>query len=191
MSDAATQLTVPLALAPCPWLPVVEGLLDFNHTRRHGNDKGAAFYRDALMYAQSQWLAGKPAQAILQLDKAWLADLGAGRDWRPGGADPYRALWWMLERIREGTGGFGGNPVRHFQHLASRVSGPRVEARRWRAWLCLHLAERVLPSGQWPRDGVQLAREGLWIPGRHRALAGLAKTGWVGEARSVAELLGC
>ena len=35
------------------------------------------FYQDALRYAQSQWISGKPAQAILQLDKAWMADLPA------------------------------------------------------------------------------------------------------------------
>ena len=44
-------------------------------TRRHGVERGAAFYQDALRYAQSLWISGKPAQAILQLDKAWMADL--------------------------------------------------------------------------------------------------------------------
>lgn len=169
----------------CPGLPVVERLLDFTHTRRHGGEKGHAFYLDALRFAQSQWLAGKPAQAILQIDKALMADLGSGEDWREGGVDPYGAMGWLLGRVRDGVVGFAGNPVRHFQHLASRMGGPRAELRSWRAWVCLHMAERVLDSGGYPRDGVQLAREGLWVPGLAPALAGLHRLGWPGEAGRV------
>lgn len=170
---------------PCPWLPQVDRVHDFSLTRRHGGEKGVRYFLDALSYAQSQWLDGKPAQAILQLDKAWMADWVDG-ELPPDGNDPYRALVWILRRSSTGGCGYLGNPVRHFQHLASRMSGPRAELRRWRAWLCLHLAERFLPAGQYPRDGVQIAREGLWIPGVACALGGLARLGRSREAAGVA-----
>lgn len=173
---------------PCPWLPAVREVLDHTVTRRHGKDKGPAFYRDALRFAQSHWLAGKPAQAMLQINKAWMADLNFQDEWLADDMDPYGALAWMLCEIRDGAEGFGGNPVRHFQHLASRMSGPRSEARRWRAWLCLHLAEKVLPLPGFERDGVQLAREGLWVPGAQRAIAGLVSHGWPGEAAHIAQI---
>ena len=146
-------------------------------TRRHGGGKGPEFYGDALRYAQSLWLEGKPAQAILQMNKAWMAEAPDGV-WPP----PYRALAWVMERGRGGEAGFMGNPVRHFQHLASRMSGPRAEVRAVRGWVCFHLAERVCGPG-FARDGRQAAREGLWIPGWRWALAELRKKGWPGEGR--------
>lgn len=173
----------------CPHLPEVEELLDFTVTRRHGQDRGPAFYRDALRFSQSLWWQGKPAQAILQLDKAWIADLGEGDVWLAEDMDPWSAMAWMLGRLSSGMPGFGGNPVRHFQHLASRMSGPRPEPRRWRAWACLHLAEGILPCASYGRDGRQLAREGLWVPGARRALAGLHRHGWPGEAAHVEKIL--
>ncbi len=155
---------------------------DFTITRRHGSDRGSAFYQDALRYAQSQWVSGKPAQAVLQLDKAWMADLPAGHPVLVSDPVPYPALAWILARAADGTCGYLGNPVRHFQHLASRMSGPRSEIRAWRAWLCLHLSEQVLPRSGFARDGRQIGREGLWIPGFGRSLAGVAKYGWTNEA---------
>lgn len=172
-------------LNSCPYLPEVEEVLDFTVTRRHGADRGPAFYRDALRFAQSLWQQGRPAQAILQLDKAFMANF-IDEAWLAKDMDPWAAMAWMLQCLRNGMEGFGGNPVRHFQHLASRMSGPCPEARRWRAWVCLHLAEHILPPDHFPRDGHQIAREGLWIPGRHRALAGLVRHGWRGEASHVA-----
>jgi hypothetical protein len=154
---------------------------DFTVTRKHGAARGAAFYQDALRYAQSQWLAGKPAQAILQLDKAWLADLTEAPESAAADPSPYHALAWILRHAAMGNCGYLGNPVRHFQHLASRMSGPRAELRAWRAWLCLHLAQRVLPRAGFPRDGRQIAREGLWIPSAGRALEAVATLGWPGE----------
>lgn len=165
----------------CPWLPEVKEIHDFTLTRRHGNQRGPEFYQDALCYAQSQWISGKPAQAILQLDKAWMAEY-------PGDhGHPYQALVWILRNAANGNHGYLGNPVRHFQHLASRMSGPRSEIRSWRAWLCLHLAERTLPSG-FPRDGRQLAREGLWVPGIARCLAAIHRLGWDGEIAAIREI---
>jgi hypothetical protein len=167
--------------SPCPWLPEVGEIHDFTITRRHGGARGAAFYQDALRYAQSLWISAKPAQAILQLDKAWMADLEDDDPVLIPHPPPYQPLVWILRRAVAGNCGYLGNPVRHFQHLASRMSGPRGGIRSWRAWLCLHLAERALPSSGFPRDGRQIAREGLWIPSLRRALGAVAAGGWPGE----------
>lgn len=174
---------------PCPWLPKTRQIHDFTITRRHGRDRGPAFYQDALGYAQSQWISGKPAQALLQLNKAWMADLSDREEVLIEHPPPYRALVWILERCTDDGWGYLGNPVRHFQHLASRMSGPRAEIRAWRAWLCLHLAERILPRAGFPRDGRQIAREGLWIPGANRALEAVAAHGWPGEGRAAQEAM--
>jgi hypothetical protein len=173
---------------PCPHLPEVDDWLDPEVTRRHGQEKGAAYYRDALRYSQFHWQSGKPAQALLQLNKAWIADLTNDQvllEFPP----PYQAMLWMIHQAAGGERGYLGNPVRHFQHLASRMSGPRAEVRRWRAWMCFHLSERCL--GQipgFPRDGEQLVREGLWIPGLGRVLEEIADAGWRGEAEVIASL---
>jgi hypothetical protein len=167
----------------CPFLPEISGVHDFHTTRRHGPERGVEFYQDALRYAQSQWVSGKPAQAILQLNKAWMADLAADDAVLEIHPPPYRALSWILENVLARDCGFQGNPVRHFQHLASRMSGPRSEIRSWRAWVCFHLAERRLDPAAYPRDGEQLAREGLWIPSVRQALEEVLHGGWSGEAR--------
>ncbi len=169
---------------PCPWLPEISGLHDFTITRRHGHAKGAEFYVDALRYAHSQWLAGKPAQAILQLNKSWMADISDDDPVLQSHPPPYRALAWILEKAATGDCGYLGNPVRHFQHLASRISGPRAEIRAWRAWFCFHLAEKILDRSTYPRDGEQIARDGLWIPSSQRALHEVSTRGWLGEAGS-------
>ena len=174
-----------IKIPACPWLPGVEGIHDHSLTRRHGAEKGEAFYQDALRFAQSHWLSGKPAQAILQLNKAWMSDLAGDDPVLAEFPPPYRALVWILRESAAGGRGFLGNPVRHFQHLASRVSGPRAEVRSWRAWVCFHLAERVLDRSRFPRDGVQLAKEGLWIPGFHRSCDEVARRGWSGEVDAV------
>jgi hypothetical protein len=167
---------------PCPCLPAVAEIHDFTLTRRHGGAKGAEFYQDTLHYAQALWISGKPAQALLQLDKAWMAD--PADDWRVLETlpPPYEALRWILREAHGGDRGYLGNPVRHFQHLASRMSGPRAEIRSARAWLGFHLAEAVLPIAGFPRDGRQLVREGLWIPGWSHSLARVRCAGWPGEA---------
>ena len=131
---------------------------------------GADFYLDALRYAQSQWVSGKPAQAILQLNKAWMADLCGDHPILDAYPLPYRALVWILENASARDCGYLGNPVRHFQHLATRVRGPRAKSRCWRAWLCFHLAEQILDPAVYTRDGKQIAREGIWIPTFQRAL---------------------
>lgn len=167
----------------CPHLPEVERIHDFRITRRHGAAKGPEFYLDALRFAQSQWLAGKPAQAILQLNKAWMADLHDASGFLEQHPPPYRALVWILRTAASGECGFLGDPVRHFQHLATRMSGPQAEIRSWRAWCCLNLAENVLSPSSFRRDGPQMAREGFWIPGFGASLAALTRLGWPGESR--------
>ncbi len=139
-------------------------------TRRHGAHRGSAFYLDALKYAQGLWLEGKPAQAILQLNKALSADLPDNDLILEIWPWPYAALEWILERASDGSAGFLGNPVRHFQHLATRMSGPRREVRIARAWKCFRIAQRVLEGkGGFALDGRQIAREGIFIPpGRER-----------------------
>lgn len=170
----------------CPHLPEVEAPHDFTLTRRHGQERGEAFYQDALRYAQSQWQVGKPAQAILQLNKAWMADLPPHTEVLDGDPPPYQTLRWILERAKNGDCGYLGNPVRHFQHLASRMTGPRAEIRSWRAWACFHLAETILNRAEFPRDGEQLVREGLWIPSPSRVLGELHLKGWPGESEVAA-----
>ena len=83
---------------PCPWLPEVREIHDFSITRRHGSERGAEFYLDALQYAQSQWCLGKPAQAILQLNKAWMANVSANDPVLQIQPQPYRVLVWILEK---------------------------------------------------------------------------------------------
>lgn len=172
------------AFPACPWLPAVERRLDATLTRRHGAARGAAYFRDALAYAQSQWQSGHPAQAILQLNKAWMADLRADPQVLQEFPAPYRALVWLLQRAASGQRGFLGNPVRHFQHLASRLRDPQSDLRVWRAWACFHLAKRALDGRDFPQDGHQLARSGLWLPAWQRALDAVTTAGWPGEAEA-------
>ena len=182
----ATELIVETQLnPPCPWLPRISEIHDFTLTRRHGSERGAVFYQDALCYAQSLWMSRKPAQAILQLDKAWMADPSDDFTVLVSHPPPYHALIWILLAASQGDHGYLGNPVRHFQHLASRMSGPRAEIRNARAWLCFHLAEKFLPPAGFPRDGRQIAREGLWIPGWAPALYTVAAHGWPGELETI------
>ena len=146
---------------PCPHLPDH----DPGKTRRHGADRGAAFYLDALRFAQGYWIEGKPAQAILQLNKAFSTDLSENDPVLLEQPLPYAALAWIITRAADGSHGFLGNPVRHFQHLATRMSGPNREARIDRAWRCFHLSRRLLEGkGDFPLDGRQIAREGIFIP---------------------------
>ena len=168
-------------IQPCPWLPATQRRLDASVTRRHGGVRGAEYYLDALAYAQSHWRSGHPAQAILQLNKSWMAEL-ADPPVLQVFPPPYRALVWILQQSASGHRGFLGNPVRHFQHLASRLRSPHPELRAWRAWLCFHLASRTLEGHGLPQDGDQLARDGLWLPAWQRALAKVTTTGWPGEA---------
>lgn len=174
-------MSVTVKRIACPWLPPVDVKLGPEVTRSLP-EKNEAFYEAALRYAQSLWLEGKPAQALLQLNKAWMAEMSGDEPILKKYPPPYRALRWLMRHAKSGEHGFMGNPLRHFQHLASRMSGPRAEVRTWRAWACLMVAAAELEHDpQFPRDGVQLAREGLWIPGKQRIRHELIKRGWGNE----------
>ncbi|MES2995951.1 MAG: hypothetical protein V4733_03985 [Verrucomicrobiota bacterium] len=170
---------------PSPFLPAVKEPLDCGITRRHGTKRGSGFYHDALRYAQWQWISGKPAQAILQLNKAWMAEEPTPATLHEN-PPPFRALVWMMSEAMTGDCGFMGNPVRHFQHLATRVSGPRAEIRALRAWACFHLAHTVLPADGYPPDSRQLARDGIRVPCFPEVLRKLARVGWNGESTELA-----
>ena len=144
---------------PCPFLPAAEKAIrpsEISVIRKQG---GKDAYTAALVCAQSLWLQGLPAQALLQLNHAMSHDIPT--DDLPWPM-PYQALVWMLTRRHEK--GFLGNPVRHFQHLATRMSGSNKMLRVTRAWVCFHLAESVLPADEFPRDERQIDKENLTIP---------------------------
>lgn len=153
----------------CPFLPDTGEVLKPDWTRRHRAERGEDFYVAALEYAQSLWRSGKPAQALLQLNQAWSAKQGSP-DW----PSPYRALVWIMHYAPPTL--FLGNPVRHFQHLATR--GPEG-IRAWRAWGCFHLAETVVGL---PRDITQIESEALVIPSWSYAVEKVRSMGWDGEA---------
>ncbi|MDA0765906.1 MAG: hypothetical protein O3A92_03685 [Verrucomicrobia bacterium] len=172
----------------CPHLPMVEALWTAREMAGHRGSHGAGFYVAALSFAQSLWLEGKPAQALLQMNKALMADLSGGepelREWPL----PYAAKVWVMREAGEGE--FLGNPVRHYQHLATRMSGPRAELRRWRAWACLYLAEGALGREGFPRDGEQIAKAGVVVPEGAEVVERLDELGLPGEAEMVVGVMG-
>ena len=106
----------------------------------------ADFYLDCLEYSQALWQGeGRPARAILCLDRAFGAEL-RGDERRVGRvADALFRPWrGYLRHAPEGA--FLGNPRVHFQHYAGRMNEPRREQRRWRAWACWALTRAVLPD---------------------------------------------
>ncbi len=151
-------------MQPCPHLPDI-GSSRFPASAlgafREG-PRGGDFYELALRCAQSRWLEGLPAQALLMLNRAMGARLDAAidHDLLMRHPLPYRAVGWILRH--GGAGGFLGNPRRHFQHLATRMSGHDPERRTARAWACWELARRVNPD--WPPDLDQLESESLTEP---------------------------
>ncbi len=167
---------------------MVEALWTAREMAGHRGKSGAGFYVAALSFSQSLWLEGKPAQALLQMNKALMADLSG---WEPELREwplPYAAKVWVMREAGEGE--FLGNPVRHYQHLATRMSGPRAELRTWRAWACLHLAEGELGREGFPRDGEQIAKEGVVVPGWEEVVGRLEELGLEGEAEMVMAVMG-
>ena len=144
--------------------------MDWRDLTAHGGDRGPAFYQTALEYGHHLWRSGRAARAILCLDRAFGADPGGADHWPP----PYAALAWILGHTPAGV--FLGNPRVHFQHLAVRMNEPRREQRRWRAWACGAIAQRVLPH--LPAD----PRDGMAEPDPARIGAQLLRHGRPGEA---------
>ncbi|BCU76226.1 hypothetical protein [Luteolibacter sp. LG18] len=166
---------------PCPHLPDIG--VDSHPASRlaayRDGERGADFYRQALHCGQSRWLEKLPAQALLMLNRAMGASLCHRRD-ATVLADhpiPYQAVGWILRR--DDGGGFLGNPRRHYQHLATRMSGWDIERRTARAWACWVLAKHVNPA--WEADHVQIAREGIVEPAFETVHAAVVAHGLPGE----------
>lgn len=159
----------PSPLSPCPFLPVPPEELHAHCLDTHGQERGPAFYDTALHYAQSLWLQGFPARALLLLNRALGCEL-TGHEPHPL---PYAAIVWLLQH--HGGDQFIGNPRRHWQHLATRMSGPRAELRTWRAWACWRLACLVMPH--MPADEEQLTRESLHEPTEEEIRTHLTRLG--------------
>jgi hypothetical protein len=174
------------AFSPCPLLPEVTHPHGHMVTRAHAPEKGERYYFATLCYAHSLWREGKPAQAILQLNKAFMADLQGNEQVLIDHPPPYAVLRWFLENRPADR--FLGNPVRHFQHLATRVSGERKEIRAWRAWACFHLSRRILPADEFPPDEEQVAKEGVVFPGWSDVLAAISRWGWSAESDQLKNL---
>jgi len=164
-------------LVPCPYLPTAEEALTAAAMKVHGKDRGPAFYLGALTCAQSLWLQGLPAQALLQLNRAFSAELTGEEAELAAWPLPYSAMVWVMRQRTEDQ--FLGNPRRHFQHLATRMVDPRRDQRRWRAWACWYLSRIVFPDA--PADECQLAEESIVEPERPDILAALREHGFPGE----------
>ncbi|HCI91667.1 MAG TPA: hypothetical protein DHV60_03830, partial [Verrucomicrobiales bacterium] len=59
-----------------------------------------------------------------------------------------------------------------------------------RAWVCFHLAERVLPSEKFPRDQRQIEKEELQIPEVNTLFQELMKLVSTDEIESIKKLIG-
>lgn len=155
-----------------------------------GDDRGPDFYLAALHYGQDLWLRGFPARAVLLLNRAMGADLQGPEPVLNQWPLPYFGMVWLLRNHRSEQ--FIGNPRRHWQHLATRMSGPRAELRTWRAWACWRIARIVRPGD--PADEKQIAEEGVREPGEEEIADHLARLGHPGEAdlwRESLEFAGC
>ncbi len=162
----------------CPFLPSVDEPLRAAGMKRFGKQRGGDFYLGALECAQALWLQGLPAQALLQMNRAFSADLRGGEPVLNEWELPYRAMRWVMSECPPDQ--FIGNPRRHFQHLATRMVEPRRDLRSWRAWACWWHAVEIFPD--LPADGKQLEEEGITEPEKDRILQNLKSHGHAGES---------
>jgi ribosomal protein S18 acetylase RimI-like enzyme len=147
----------------CPFLPRPGRAVTHEDIRALGDDRSGRFYRTALDYAQTLWLDGFPAKALLLVNRALscrLPDVSLNEE----GARPYHAKAWIL--VNRPAGRFIGNPRRHYQHLATRMVEPHKELRTWRAWACWYLARTLLPEDGFPHDAAQVREELIVKPRR-------------------------
>jgi len=165
-------------LVECPFLPASGKLLSARDLREVGDDRGPRFYLLALTCAQSLWLRGLPAQAILLMNRAFSADLSGSEPELLRWPLPYQAMRWVMENRTNDQ--FIGNPRRHFQHLATRMVEPRRELRSWRAWACWYIACGCFPD--YPADEKQLTEESINEPTRAEVFAKLEDAGSPDEA---------
>ncbi len=173
---------------PCPLLPEVS---ERYRAVTHRCPSGPAdAYLHRLRYAQSLWLEQKPAQALLQLNHAFTVDLPDDSASYSEHSWPYEAKLWLALNSPEGV--FVGNPVRHYQHYATRLpaDAPRRELRAVRAWLCFWIMRRELPEEEYPRDEFQIENESLVIPSEGELVEQLEQTGRVRETECAVQFLG-
>lgn len=156
-----------MPLIPCPHLPAIDHVYSAQEIHDLGRDRSERFYSTALHYAQSLWLEGFPAKALLLVNRALSCRLPEVSLQTPH--QPYHAVAWMLQHRPEGL--FIGNPRRHYQHLATRMVEPHKELRIWRAWACWYLAKCLLPEKEYPADEKQI-REELVIEPQRAEIAG-------------------
>lgn len=120
--------------ASCPFLPalVAGKLYDHHLLGRHGEQRDAAFYEDALRYGHALWHQGHAGRALLAITRALYADVTADdpilRTWPL----PYAAMAWIVQH--HDSDDFPGNPRLSYQHQATRLRGERRELRSARAW---------------------------------------------------------
>jgi len=145
----------------CPFLPTVSQVYRAGSPLRPDNLEDQYYYRQR--YAQSCLNIKKPAQALLHLNHALAIDLPDS--WFNQNPYPYKAIKWVVQHKSSGEE-FLGNPVRHFQHLATRIPShqPLAKLRSQRAWVCFHLSEAILSNNTFPRDEEQIIKENLEIP---------------------------
>ena len=165
----------------CPLLPSIEKPVSAKDSRAIGQERGESFYRMCLEYAQTKWIKGLPAQALLQLNRAMSTDLSGDEEYLQQYAIPYASVKWILMDRPDKRRQFLANPRRHWQHYATRMSGPRAEIRTWRCWACFAIASRVLPDSKFPKDMQQIEEEGIIIPDESEIEDMLYLIGLVGE----------
>lgn len=158
-------------MTPCPFLPQPERVLSHRDVLELGADRSAIFYQTAMSYAQTLWLEGFPAKALLLINRALSCFLpGVPLD---DDAKPYHAIAWILQNRPPDK--FIGNPRRHYQHLATRMTEPHKELRVWRAWACWYLAREILPDSEHPPDLEQVRKKGIIKPRRAEIAEQLAR----------------
>jgi hypothetical protein len=168
----------------CPFLPVPASRITAADAQMLDSTADAVTcYEFRLAYAQSKLADGLPAQAILQLNRAFSADLGPDAEILKRWPLPYAAVAWILDARPDRTGLFLGNPRRHWQHYATRMSGSLRELRIWRSWACCWLCHGRLPEDEFPFDQQQIEHEHIRIPHPDAVARQLDLQGMPGEAR--------
>lgn len=176
----ATEMTA--AIAPCPHLPEPTMGMSWRSISRYRDDQGAAFYLTALQYGQYLWRQSLSARALLAVDRALYADLRGDEAVLAEWPWPYAAIGWLVANNPENV--FIGNPRVHYQHLADRVRGDRMEQKKWRAWAAWAVVRNIAP--ELPADPKHDVAE----PTLAEIEAGLSAHGASGEAAIWRAVLG-
>jgi len=179
---------MPRLCDPCPYLPMPHEPMTHETILALGTERGPAFYETALRRAQWLWMEKQPAKSILLINRAF-----ASSHWPEGTKDllteeqalshrrtgldelPYRALAWVLRRALPEN--LPGSTRVHYQHLATRMSGPRAELRTWRAWGAWCYVRCI-----WPELPADEKQQGVTEPTEDAVAAGLAEWGTREEA---------